>query len=212
MLATLGPSSFEFHGPRSQRGTPVWEIAHFFHYQGTWSEDEHLSLEIEHRVEYADGCLIFLPILTRTHQSVMQSIGFNLNQYAKSRREGRVFFTGYPIRTLQKNYRLPDVAFLGNGRPRHERFAEGADLVVEVLTDDPIGRTRNLEEKRAEYAAARIPEYWIVDPETTTITVLTLDGDAYRVHGEFQPGQTATSVLLDGFTVHVTDCFAAAAE
>jgi hypothetical protein len=44
------------------------------------------------------------------------------------------------------------------------------------------------------------------------ITVLTLDGAEYRIHGEFTPGQTATSVLLSGFDVDVAGCFAAAAE
>jgi Uma2 family endonuclease len=41
-------------------------------------------------------------------------------------------------------------------------YWEGADLVVEIVNrDDPA---RDLETKRAEYAEAGIPEYWIVDP------------------------------------------------
>jgi hypothetical protein len=41
------------------------------------------------------------------------------------------------------------------------------------------------------------------------ILVLTLDGSAYRVHGEFARGATATSLLLPGFTVSVDAVFAA---
>ena len=37
--------------------------------------------------------------------------------------------------------------------------------------------------------------------------MLTLDGAAYRLHGEFPPGTTATSVLLPTFTVDVTAVF-----
>ncbi len=40
--------------------------------------------------------------------------------------------------------------------------------------------------------------------------VLSLDGQSYREHGVFTPGQTATSVLPDGFGVEVTAVFAAA--
>jgi hypothetical protein len=53
---------------------------------------------------------------------------------------------------------------------------------------------------------------WADILETTTITVLSLPEGAgdYVVHGEFRPGATATSVLLEGFTVDVAACFAAA--
>lgn len=116
----------------------------------------------------------------------------------------------YRVRLRRGKFREPDILYVGPARTIHARYSEGADLVIEILSPSRQDRQRDLVIKRAEYAAARIPEYWIVDPETTTITVLTLDGDAYRVHGEFQPGATATSVLLPGFSVDVTDCFAAA--
>ena len=64
--------------------------------------------------------------------------------------------------------------------------------------------------KREEYAAAGIREYWIIDPETEAITVLKLVDDEYQVHGEFKPGSIATSVLLPGFKLNVSDVFAAA--
>jgi Uma2 family endonuclease len=102
--------------------------------------------------------------------------------------------------------------FLKRGRRCCEEFAFGADLCMEILSGGAEDRRRDLEEKRAEYAAAGIPEYWIVDPEQTRITVLTLDGADYRLHGEFKPGDTATSVLLPGFEVDVRECFAAADE
>jgi Uma2 family endonuclease len=59
--------------------------------------------------------------------------------------------------------------------------------------------------KRGDYAEAGIPEYWIVYPDAGTITVLRLVGGAYREHGVFQRGDTATSVLLDGFAVDVQE-------
>lgn len=42
-----------------------------------------------------------------------------------------------------------------------------------------------------------------------TITVLTLAGEEYQVHGVFRFGQRATSVLLPGFTVDVAAALAA---
>jgi len=82
---------------------------------------------------------------------------------------------------------------------------------MEVVSGAVSDRYRDLIEKREEYARAGIPEYWIVDPEMKRVTVLTLAGDSYAVHGEFGQGEEAASVLLAGFGVGVTAVFAAAA-
>ena len=104
-------------------------------------------------------------------------------------------------------FREPDLAALHDrSDPRNQnRFWLGADLVVEVVSpDDP---NRDLVEKRADYAEAGVPEYWIIDPRFESVTVLTLTGGAYAEHGAFSRGDTATSPLLDGFAVDVTALF-----
>jgi Uma2 family endonuclease len=56
-------------------------------------------------------------------------------------------------------------------------------LVVEVVSnskDDKRSRDRDYVEKRAEYAARGIPEYWIVDPDQRVVIVLTLAGREYQ--------------------------------
>lgn len=81
---------------------------------------------------------------------------------------------------------------------------------MEIVSEgDP---KRDWEVKRAEYAEATIPEYWIIDPRLQQITVLKLDGEQYSVHGQYAPGQIATSCLLDGFRCDVAAVFAAASE
>ena len=90
-----------------------------------------------------------------------------------------------------------------------EPFWEGADLVMEVVSGSDDDRRRDLVTKRSEYEQAGIPEYWIIDPREGRITVLHLDGDSYAVHGEFARGSRATSVLLPGFSVDVSEALAA---
>lgn len=61
------------------------------------------------------------------------------------------------------------------------RAIEGpVDLVVEVLS--PSTRRYDQVMKRATYAAHGVAEYWIVDPDAPSLTVLRLDGDDYRQH------------------------------
>jgi Uma2 family endonuclease len=86
-----------------------------------------------------------------------------------------------------------------------DAFWLGADIVVEIVSPDRP--ERDTEDKPVDYAEAGIPEYWIVNPITDTITVLVLDGAAYREHGSFRRGDQAISKLLDGFSVDVDTVF-----
>lgn len=86
---------------------------------------------------------------------------------------------------------------------RQNEFWLGADLVVEIVSPDKP--KRDTEEKPIDYAEAGIPEYWIVNPLTDTITVLVLDGESYVEHGVFRRGDHAISKLLDGFRVSVDE-------
>ena len=91
-----------------------------------------------------------------------------------------------------------------------DRYWLGADLALEVVSpDDP---TRDLVEKRTDYAEAGIPEYWIVDPRNETVTVLVLMGDAYVEHASCKRGESAASPLLQGFAVDVAEVFDAPDE
>jgi Uma2 family endonuclease len=56
-------------------------------------------------------------------------------------------------------------------------------LVVEVASStntDKQSYDRDYKEKRSEYAARSIPEYWIIDPDQAIVLVLTLAGKQYR--------------------------------
>jgi Uma2 family endonuclease len=61
--------------------------------------------------------------------------------------------------------------------------------------------------KRGDYAEGRVPEYWIVNPQTETITVLRLRGDAYEEVGIYHRGEAAASVLLTDFSIAVAAVF-----
>ena len=52
------------------------------------------------------------------------------------------------------------------------------DLVVEILS--PATRQRDLTTKREIYARFGVREYWIVDLDARTVTILALAGNTYR--------------------------------
>jgi Uma2 family endonuclease len=196
---------------RAQFGEPAWAIAHLFPTQGNWTEAEYLALDTNKLVELADGYLEVHPMATYWPQVIVRMLFGLLEEFVKMHSVGEVLFAPLPVRLGSLRFREPDILYL-----RPERLAnihkqpEGADLVMEVVSEGQENRDRDLITKPEEYAAARIPEYWIVDPHLHIITVLVLDKDSYRIHGEFRAGTHATSVLLPGFPVDVDALFATA--
>jgi Uma2 family endonuclease len=196
----------------SRRGDPAWEVAERFPPQGRWTERDYFALPETKFVELKDGCLEFLPMPSRAHQLLTRFMFLVLYSFIEPRKLGETHFTGLNVRLEPDHVRFPDVCYLSPeklGDPREVQ--DLADLMVEVVSPSPADRKRDLVEKRADYARTGVREYWIVDPDTESITVLTLPAGKteYAVHGEFKLGQQATSVLLPGFTVDVTACFAA---
>ncbi|MCY3821018.1 MAG: Uma2 family endonuclease [Gammaproteobacteria bacterium] len=176
--------------------------------QGCWGQEQYLWLTDRTRrlVEFTDGCVEELPVPTVMHQAILVFLTRLFAAYLEPR-GGFALFAGLRVRTGEGRFREPDLAvLLDRSDPRNQpRYWLGADLVLEVVSeDDP---NRDLVVKRAEYATAGINEYWIVDPHVDTITVLVLAGTEYVEHGVFRLGDTATSPMLDGFTLDVTAMF-----
>jgi Uma2 family endonuclease len=52
-------------------------------------------------------------------------------------------------------------------------------LVIEVVSPGELQRDRDYIAKRIQYQDREIPEYWIVDPQTQSVLVLTLKDKVY---------------------------------
>lgn len=198
--------------PRSERGDWTWEMLTEFPRQGEWSERQYLRLPSDVRADLVDGCLEFRSMPTWIHGWIVDWLHDQLKTIVRGQRRGYTGTDSVRVRTLSGKVREPDVVWVtARQLPDPRQPSNGAQLIIEVVSQGYGDQRRDWDEKRVEYAEAGIPEYWIVDPETETIVVLTLpEGQhKYLTHGEFKPGQTATSKLLDGFTVDVTACFAA---
>jgi Uma2 family endonuclease len=174
--------------------------------QGGWSEEEYLWLSenTNRLIEYTNGYIEELPMPTLKHQNVLEFLFLALRIVMKQI-GGKVSFAPLRLRVGPRKFREPDILLLcdANDSRNGNKYWNGADLVVEIVSPDKP--ERDLVEKRSDYAEGRIPEYWIVNPETETITVLTLTGDSYSEHGIFGRGEEATSVLLSGFRVVVAE-------
>jgi Uma2 family endonuclease len=172
--------------------------------QGLWTEEQYLLLtdQTNRFIEFTEGYVEVLPMPTRKHQAISRFLFLALLGFIQ-RLGGTVFYAPLRVRVAPGRFREPDlVLLLDVNDPRNQNaFWLGADLVVEIVSPDHAERDTVM--KRADYAAAGIPEYWIVNPKEETITVLQFESNAYLAHGVFHRGDTATSPLLKGFSVSV---------
>ena len=195
-----------------QEAERVHAIADALPYQGEWYDTEYLILLRlcgNRMVELADGRIEVLPHPTEPHHRVFGNL--IASPECGFRKQKGLIIAPFAVRLGPRRFRMPDVSILLTDRSKrqHEWYRDGADLVLEVVSDsDP---KRDWVTKKAEYAAAGIPEYWIADPRDKTLTIFTLDPGAteYREAGRYAEGETAKSVLLDGLTADVTAVFAA---
>ncbi len=176
--------------------------------QGQLSEDLYLALtdHTNRLIEYTDGFLEVLPMPTDKHQRILAFLYLEFWHFIKPR-GGTALFAALRLRIRSGKFREPDLLLLLSAKDerRQNRFWLGADLALEVVSEDKP--ERDLIDKRGDYAEARVPEYWIVNPQSETISVLRLQGDIYEEAGVYRRGQSAASVLMPGFSVVVDDVF-----
>ncbi|HEX4081920.1 MAG TPA: Uma2 family endonuclease [Acidimicrobiales bacterium] len=142
----------------------------------------------EARVELVDGEIIDMAPIGDPHAACVD----RLTRLAVIRTDGlAIVRVQGPIRPSRYSEPQPDLALLA---PRDDFYASGKPgptevlLVVEVA-DSTLAFDRG--RKGPVYAAAGIPEYWIVNVNGAVVEVLTDPGpDGYRTSTTARPGDT----------------------
>ena len=105
---------------------------------------------------------------------------------------------------------VPDLAVLLRvpPPPRREKLRACPDIVVEVLSEGEINRTRDLVDKRDLYLRRGALEYWIVDLTMQTLLRLTRTGDAWQEQWLTASDRLSTPLLPRWEGVPLGDLFA----
>jgi len=191
-------------------GEPAWSVALLFPRQGQWTEGDYLGLNTNHLVELSGGVLEVPEMPTDRHQAIVGFLFARLLAFVSAGALGTVRVAPLPVRLWAGKLREPDVVFM---RTEHrDRITDQVwgvpDLVIEVVS--PGSRRLDTVIKAREYAQAGIAEYWVVDPESGTISVSILTGSAYEKRPPAIAGATVRSETLAGFEVGVREVLAAA--
>ena len=131
------------------------------------SYEEFLAWAGEHtHAEWVNGeVIIFMPAKD-IHQALVGFLDQLLGLFIALFDLGKIRTAPYAMRAVPGgSSREPDLLFVTKehlGRLTENRLEGPADLIIEIVSDDSVGRDRD--EKFKEYRAAGVREYWIIDP------------------------------------------------
>lgn len=132
------------------------------------------------RYELINGELCMSPSPIPSHQELVGRLHLLIGPHVRDRRLGRVFVAPLDVRFSGASQVVPDLVFVSAGRLDiigGKRLEGPPELVIEVLS--PSTQGNDLFKKRDLYERYGVPEYWLVDPKRSTLTMLAVRGGRY---------------------------------
>lgn len=157
------------------------------------------------RAEWVDGEIIEMPPVRDDHQFILGFIYRLIMEIVDARQLGAVYLAPFVMHLPSRpSGREPDLLFvstanLGRATPT---YVDGpADLVVEIVSPDSV--TRDQRDKLAEYQAAGIPEYWMINPRRKDARFYLLGEDGTYLLAPVHEDGIYSSRALPGFRMRV---------
>jgi Uma2 family endonuclease len=163
-----------------------------------WCDEDTLA-------EWVDGEIIMMSPASDQHQELLEFLITILRVFNEVHQAGWVRIAPFIMRTsVRPSGREPDILFVTKERTHlvQQAFLDGpADLVVEIVSPESIGRDRG--DKFVEYETAGVREYWLIDPLREQAEFYQLGAD-----GRYRLGPVGTdgiyrSLVLEGFWLRV---------
>lgn len=128
--------------------------------------------------ELVDGLLVEEEVASLAHELVVSWLIRILGAWIVPL-GGFVLGSGTKLVISARRGRKPDVLLFFGKSPRATSSPSSAldfaDIVIEVITPTPRDQRRDRVDKKADYAALGVGQYWLVDPEARTLEILALD-------------------------------------
>jgi len=152
-----------------------------------WADEDTLA-------EWVDGKIVMTSPASRRHQTIADFLTSVMRSFVEQHDLGVVLSA--PFQMKLAHGREPDLLFIAADHldRLQEIFLDGpADLVVEIVSPESIGRDRG--DKFYEYAQGGVPEYWLLDPEMAWAEFYLLESGRYRLAFAGQEGDYRSQVL-----------------
>ncbi len=167
--------------------------------------EEFIQKYMDVHAELVNGKVNIMTPASSRHQDLVGWISAILRLFVEGRGLGVVRSAPLTMRIPGKDShgREPDVMFVSQARMdilQPTYLAEPADLVIEIISPESVGRDRG--EKFVEYEAAGVCEYWLIDPDREQAEFYRLADDGrYRLQPT--PDGRFESQVMPGFWLEV---------
>ena len=179
--------------------------------QSTWlrfTYRDYLLLPEGDRRELIEGDFYVVPAPSFRHQIISRNLGTLLWEFVRGEGLGQVVWAPTDVVLSLESVVQPDILFISNERRgiiTEDNVSGAPDLVVEILSPSTAERDREL--KRTLYARYGVREYWIVDPEDSSVEVMVLEEAGLVSARRYTSGQVEPP-LLPGLAIPLGEIFA----
>ena len=173
----------------------------------TWGENE--------RIEIINGEAVMMAPPTRIHQKISGELFRQLANFLEGKK-CEVYAAPFAVRLFEKDGDTPedvdtmvepDISVVCDHDKLDKHGCKGApDLVVEILSPSTQRHDRLV--KLDLYQRAGVREYWIVDPDSSTVQVFLLKDGYLRPHEVYSAKDIAKVNVLDGCFLELSKVFA----
>ncbi|PDW02865.1 Uma2 family endonuclease [Candidatus Viridilinea mediisalina] len=171
--------------------------------QGRWTIADYERLPDDGlRYELISGELRKTLAPNLAHQTSSLRIVHQLFTLIETTGAGRVFAAPVDVQLDGATIVQPDIVVVlrdGAATLTEQRVVGPPDLIVEITSPSTASYDRR--EKRDCYAAAGVREYWIADPASRSVELLTLEGDSYHAEHIYRGQAIIPSSIVTGWAV-----------
>jgi len=143
------------------------------------------------RYKVIDAALFVTPPPDWGHQRGLSSLCWRVAEHVYTRKLGEAVPAPVGVVLDEQNAVEPDLVFVSSERTHiiARRGVFGApDLIAEVLSRRTQSRDRGIKMRR--YAAAGVPQYWILSPRARMLQAYRLGAQHYDLVNTYGPGDT----------------------
>jgi Uma2 family endonuclease len=162
------------------------------------------------RYELIEGELFVSRAPGIPHQRVLHNLQMGFGLYLKDHPIG-ILVPGTGAIFSDYDAVIPDLVFVRNERWNEvtsgQKITGPPDIVVEIVSPGTENRRRDLLVKRQLYGKYGVQEYWIVDPDSSSVLTFRLLGQTLEQIVELKSDDDLTSPILPDFRLRVGTIF-----
>ena len=159
--------------------------------------------------ELINGILMRKSAPKPRHQQISGNLNDALRSFVKKNNIGQIFYAPVDVFLTEYNVPQPDLVYVSKENEAIIDLDEGIlgvpDLVVEIISPSSVRSDRVT--KKDLYESFGVKEYWIIDPNNTSIEIHTLVEKTYKLHLFEAIEGKINSIVIAGFEMELKDIF-----